>query len=104
MILAEDGEGGWPTQCFDLVFKSRIISLLTTARGLGGWVVVVEGDPYDLSQKMTFLMVKRLGEPACSFEEASFRFEALRTSPISQTERIRVTTPGPADNVSKTTG
>ena len=92
IILAEDGEGGWPTQSYEYVFKSPLIEVLITARGLGGWVAVVEGDPYDLSKLLTFLMVRKLGSPASTFVESTARFEALRTSPISQSERIRSTT------------
>ena len=51
-------------------------------QGLGGWLAVAEGDYWNPKQRMTLLMVRRLGAPAGEWEHAVSAFNERRQTSL----------------------
>ena len=47
-------------------------------QGLHGWLAVTEGDYWGKRGKVTLLMVRPLGTPQATFDDAAAAFEILR--------------------------
>lgn len=52
------------------------------AQGLGGWLALMKGRYYDGQRKPGLMMVRPLGEPAGTWEQAAAAFEALRRAAV----------------------
>lgn len=53
-----------------------------TRAGLGGWLAVMRGRYYDARRQPELLMVRSLGNPVDSWEDASDAFESIRKTAV----------------------
>ncbi len=79
IVLAEDGRHstlGRDTDPTEAEITATTQAL--TAQGLHGWLAIAEGDYWAKRGKVNLLMVRPLGTPTVTFEQAAAAFEEVR--------------------------